>query len=74
MENHTKLDHDKVIEILKNYKNKSNSDLKLAMDFLYNDFEQTKNLILKLVNHLDSSEKSYNKILEEFNKRINVIK
>jgi hypothetical protein len=71
MENHTKMEHNEILDILKNYKNKSNKDLKTAMDFLYNDFEQTKNLILKLVNHLDSSEKSYNKLLEEFNKRLN---
>jgi|APGre2960657373_1045057.scaffolds.fasta_scaffold23186_2 hypothetical protein len=71
MENHTKMEHKEIVEILKNYKNKSNKDLKTAMDFLHNDFEETKKLILKLVNHLDSSEKSYNKLLEEFNKRLN---
>jgi len=71
MENHTKIDHNKVLDILKEYKNKSNKDLKLAMDYIHNDFEETKKLILKLVNHLDSSEKSYNKLLEEFNKRLN---
>lgn len=71
MENHTNTDHNKVLEILKNHKNKSNSELKFAMDFIYNDFEQTKNLILKLVKHLDGTEKSYNKLLEEFNNRIN---
>lgn len=63
--------HEEIIDILKNYKNKSNNDLKKAMDFLHNDFEETKKLLLKLVNHLDSSEKSYNKLLDEFNKRIN---
>jgi hypothetical protein len=71
MENHTKMEHKEIVEILKNYKNKSNKDLKTAMNFLHNDFEETKKLILKLVNHLDSSEKSYNKLLEEFNKRLN---
>lgn len=71
MENLINMDHEKVLEIIKNYKNKSNNDLKTAMDFLYNDFEETKKLILKLVNHLDSSEKTYNKLLEEFNKRLN---
>ena len=65
------MEREKILDILKNYKNKSNKDLQSAMDYLYNDFEETKKLILKLVNHLDSSEKSYNKLLEEFNKRLN---
>ena len=65
------MEKEKIIDILKNYKNKSNKELQSAMDYLYNDFEETKKLILKLVNHLDSSEKSYNKLLEEFNKRLN---
>lgn len=63
--------HKEVIDILKNYKNKSNKDLKTAMDYIHNDFEETKKLIFKLVNHLDDSEKSYNKLLDEFNKRLN---
>lgn len=71
MESLTKMKHEEIVNILKDYKNKSNKDIKSAMDFLYNDFEETKKLILKLVNHLDSSEKSYNKLLEEFNKRLN---
>lgn len=71
MENLINMEKDQIVDILKNYKNKSNKDLKSAMDFLYNDFEETKKLILKLVNHLDGSEKSYNKLLDEFNRRLN---
>ena len=71
MVNLINMEREKILDILKNYKNKSNKDLQSAMDYLYNDFEETKKLILKLVNHLDSSEKSYNKLLEEFNKRLN---
>lgn len=65
------MDHEKVLDIIKNYKNKSNTDLKSAMDYIYNDFEETKKLLLKLVKHLDASENTYNKLLEEFNKRLN---
>jgi len=69
--NHTDMDHEKVLDIIKNYKNKSNTDLKSAMDYIYNDFEETKKLLIKLVKHLDTSENTYNKLLEEFNKRLN---
>jgi hypothetical protein len=60
---------EEVLEILKDYKNKSNKDLVSTLDFLKEDFEKTKNLIVKLTYHLDSTESSYNKILEEINKR-----
>lgn len=64
------MEQEKIIEILKDYKNKSNKDLISALDFLYDDFNKTKDLILKLTTHLDSTEFSYNKLLEEINKRI----
>lgn len=62
---------EKVLEILNDYKNKSNKDLVDTLKFLSDDFEKTKDLILKLTYHLDSTENSYNKILEEINKRTN---
>ena len=61
---------EKILEILKDYKNKSNKDLISALDFLYEDFNKTKDLIVKLTVHLDSTELSYNKLLEEINNRI----
>ncbi len=60
---------EEVLEILKDYKNKSNKDLVNTLDFLKSDFEKTKDLIVKLTYHLESTENSYNKILEEINKR-----
>ena len=63
------MDEEKVKEILANYKNKSNKDLTSAMDFLNEDFEKTKSLIIKLTHHLDGTERAYNKILEEYQKR-----
>jgi len=60
-----------VLDILKDYKNKSNKNLTDVMDFLQNDFEKTKELILKLTYHMDETEKSYNKVYKEYKKRIN---
>jgi DNA anti-recombination protein RmuC len=60
---------EEVLEILKDYKNKSNKDLVSALDFLKEDFEKTKDILVKLTYHLESTENSYNKILEEINKR-----
>lgn len=60
---------EEVLGILKDYKNKSNKDLIGALDFLKDDFEKTKDILVKLTYHLESTENSYNKILEEINKR-----
>jgi hypothetical protein len=60
-----------VLDILKDYRNKSNKNLTDVMDFLQDDFAKTKDLILKLTYHLDETEKSYNKVYEEFKKRVN---
>jgi DNA anti-recombination protein RmuC len=71
MENHINMKNEEILEILQDYKNKSNKDLISALDFLNNDFVKTKDLIVKLTYHLDSTETSYNKLLEEINKRVN---
>ena len=59
-----------VLEILKAYKNASNKDIIGVMDFLIEDFNKTKDLIMKLTHHLDATENSYNKLLDEYKKRI----
>jgi hypothetical protein len=61
--------NEEVLEIIKNYKNSSNKDLMGVLDFLKEDFDKTKEIILKLTYHLDSTEDAYNKILEEVNNR-----
>ena len=58
--------NEQIIEVLKNYKNKSNKDIIFAMDFLNEDFDKTKDLLIKLSKHLDTTEESYYKLLEEF--------
>ena len=57
------MDENKITKILLDYKNSSNKDLIEAMDFVQNDFEETKTNIIKLTRHLDSTEIIYNKIL-----------
>jgi hypothetical protein len=71
MENRIKITSEEVLEILKDYKNSSNKDLEKTMDFLNEDFEKTKDLIIKLTYHLDNTEISYNKVFDEYNKRMN---
>jgi len=71
LENHINMTDQEVLEILKDYKNKSNKNLTDVMDFLQDDFQKTKDLIVKLTYHLDETEKSYNKVYDEFKKRIN---
>ena len=59
-----------VLEILKDYKNKPNKELTDVLGFLHEDFDKTKNLLVKLTYHLETTENSYNKILEEYKKRL----
>ena len=67
MEN--KIESTKIVEIIKDYKSSSNQDLKLAMDFIQEDFTVTKENLLKLTNHLDKLENTYNLLLKEYNER-----
>tara|TARA_B110000305_G_scaffold57635_1_gene63800 strand:- start:514 stop:711 length:198 start_codon:yes stop_codon:yes gene_type:complete len=63
------MDENKITKILLDYKTSPNKDLLETMDFLQNDFEETKKNIIKLTHHLDSSEIIYNKILNEYKSR-----
>jgi hypothetical protein len=71
LENHINMTDQEVLDILKDYKNKSNKNLTDVMDFLQDDFQKTKDLIVKLTYHLDETEKSYNKVYDEYKKRVN---
>ena len=59
----------KTLRIVKEYKSQSNKDLLFAMDFIQEDFELTKNTIIKLTEHLDKLEITYNTILTEYENR-----
>ena len=60
------MEKEKLIEIINDYKNCSNKDLKLVLDTIQEDFDLTKNAIIDLTHHLDKIEKTYNLILEEY--------
>ena len=64
MENQLNLDKQRikasdVLQIIKEYKEKSNKDLQIAMEFINEDFKITKESIIKLTHHLDSLENTY---------------
>lgn len=63
---------DKIKNTILNYKSSPNKDLVKAMDFLKSDFEETKEMIIKLTHHLDGLENSYNNILTEYQNRTKI--
>ena len=52
------MDKEKIIDIIKNVKDKSNSDLFGARDILIDEHEKTKNLIIDLTRHLEKCPKA----------------
>jgi hypothetical protein len=69
MINSEKIDIDKVKDIVADIKSKPNKDLTKVMDFLLEDFDETKKLIVDLTYHLDNIENLYNKVLKEYQSR-----
>ena len=63
------MDENKIKNVLLDYKNKSNKELTEVLDFLNDDFEKTKEYIVKMTYHLDGVERAYHKLLEEYQKR-----
>jgi hypothetical protein len=64
-----KIKSGQILEIIKEHKERSNKDLKLAMDFIKEDFDLTKENLLKLSNHLDKLENTYNLLHKEYTDR-----
>lgn len=58
-----------VLEIIRDHKNKSNNDLALALEFIKKEFDLTKENLLKLTNHIDKLELTYNILLKEYEER-----
>jgi hypothetical protein len=58
-----------IVDIIKDYKNRPNKDLIKVLDLLSQEFEITKNTLIKLSNHLDKVEHTYNTILKEYDGR-----
>jgi hypothetical protein len=62
---------EKFQSIISDLESSSNKEVTSALDFLKNDFEETKSMIIDLTNHLDNIEALYNQVLLEYNKRNN---
>jgi len=62
---------EKFNEIIADIKNQSNDNLEKVMDFLNDDFQETKEMIINLTYHLDNIEELYNRILKEHESRVN---
>jgi len=60
---------EKALKIIKDYKSFPNKDLTFVMDFIQEDFKFTKETLIKLTEHLDKLELTYNTILKEFESR-----
>lgn len=75
MENLTKMnkkDTEKALEIINDFKNRSNKDLLFVLNLLDEDFNLTKKSMIKLSEHLDKLENTYNVVLKEYQNRNNV--
>ena len=59
----------KIADIIVEYKIRPKKDLEISMDFINEDFEKTKNAVLKMTKHLDKLETTYNGLLKEYNSR-----
>jgi hypothetical protein len=69
-ENYFKMDKDKLLEVIKNVKDKSNKDLFESRDLLQDEFEKTKQLIIDLTRHMEAVEINYEIINTEIGKRV----
>jgi hypothetical protein len=65
------MDIEKLIDVAKDYENKSNKDLFDAVNILYDEYEKTKEIIIELTKHLENVEYYYNKVNDEVGKRLN---
>jgi hypothetical protein len=54
---------DRVNNIVKEISDSTNNELLFALNFLNEDYEKTKDMIINLTKHLDSIEIVYNKVL-----------
>lgn len=66
-----KRESQEIIQIIKDYKSSSNKDLKRVMDFIREDYDLTKETVIKLTKHLDKLELTYNTIHKEYENRVN---
>jgi len=62
---------DNVIEFSKKLKEKSNVEITNTLDYLNNEFNFTKDIVINLTHKLDKIEELYTIILKEYNSRQN---
>ena len=67
--NEKRIKANEILQIIKEHKDISNKDLKLAMDFIQEDFNMTKESLIKLTHHLDKLENTYNILHKEYTNR-----
>jgi hypothetical protein len=67
--NEKRIKANEILQIIKEHKERSNKDLKLAMDFIQEDFNMTKESLIKLTHHLDKLENTYNILHKEYTTR-----
>lgn len=60
---------DRLIKILNEPNTHSNKDLEYGLKTLKEDFDTTKDLIVRLTKHLDGLELNYEKVLKEYKSR-----
>lgn len=60
---------EEVLNIISERKERSNKDLEIAMKFIKADFDHTKEQLIKMTDHLDKLEITYNTLLREYNLR-----
>lgn len=58
-----------ILQIIKEHKDRSNKDLQIAMDFIQEDFNFTKENVIRLTHHLDKLENTYNLLHKEYTER-----
>jgi Na+/phosphate symporter len=63
------MEKEKIIEIINDVENKSNKDLFITVNELYEEFEKTKQLIVDLTRHMESISELYNNVNTEIGKR-----
>lgn len=64
-----KITSDEVLKIISERRERPNKDLELAMNFVKADFDHTKEQLIKMTDHLDKLEITYNSLLKEYKKR-----
>ena len=64
------MEKDKVIQIANDPQNQPNKDLVEARDFLIEEFNNAKTMIIDLTRHIESIEVLYNNVNDELGKRV----